>query len=54
MLADPPAEQAVEAVRAMIETTSDLLTVGPSSAEVEHARALVLEYVRGARRRSRR
>ena len=47
VLASPPPERAVEAVRAMIETTQDLLTRGPSEAEFDHARALVLESSRG-------
>jgi hypothetical protein len=47
VLASPPPERAVEAVRAMIETTQDLLARGPSEAEFHHARALVLESSRG-------
>lgn len=43
VLAAPPPERAVEAVRVMIETTRDLLTGGPSETELDHARALVLE-----------
>lgn len=47
VLAAPPPERAVEAVRVMIETTRDLLTSGPSQAELDHARGLVLESSRG-------
>lgn len=47
VLAAPPPERAVEAVRVMIETTRDLVTSGPSEAEVEHARGLVLESGQG-------
>jgi len=40
VLAAPPPERAVDAVRVMIQTTADLLTSGPSEGEVEHAHGL--------------
>src|SRR5690242_13473727 len=43
----PPPDAAVDAGRAMIQTTCELFTSGPTDAEHDHAVAVVLESARG-------